>query len=380
MKKIFFFVTSTFNKRDYKRFGFEILQSRGYEVNVLDFTPFLKNKVYENYIPPDIIKYRLHNLIKKQSDFYKVANRLKNSRVICLIGLKSETEFIFNYLKENQISFGFCNLGVMPEIPRPFLDKIQLLFKNPNLIRSKFNSLFSNKNNKELYPDFIISGGEKSYNSNRYPKNNLIRIIEAHTFDYDLYLIEEREKKKPIIHGSYVVFLDSYIPFHPDYLHLNISPYCSAEDYYPNLNRFFDKIESMFNTRVVIAAHPRSNYNNKENLFDNRVCIKNEIANLVKHSKFVINHVSTAINFSVLYKKPVLFILSSKYSSRYYSAIQFFAKLFNNKTINIDNNKSSVNLILKIDEDIYEDYKQKYIKASKTLDKPLWEIFSDYLL
>ena len=65
--KIFFFVESTFNQRDYNRFGFEILKSHGYEVHVWDFSPLLVKKAYKQYKAPDPIKYKYHKFKRRIS-------------------------------------------------------------------------------------------------------------------------------------------------------------------------------------------------------------------------------------------------------------------------------------------------------------------------
>ena len=377
-KKIYFFIQSTFNHRDYKRFGFELLKSRGFELHVWDFTPMLDKKTYENFNPHDSIRNIYHKLIVNPSDFYKVSNRLNtNSTVVAYIGLKPETKFIFNYLNKNNISFGFCNLGELPIPPRSLLEKIISGLQKPTLIISKLNLLFNRKITNNIYPNFIVVGGEKSYNSHRYPKNSLTRLIESHAFDYDLYINEESKESIPIVLDDYAVFLDEYVPYHPDYYSMNIKSDCSSEKYYPDLNRFFDTIESTFDIKVIIAAHPRSDYHNKNNPFNKRRCIINKTINLVKYSKFVISHASTATNYAVLYKKPLVFILSNQYSTRFNKLIQFHSSVFRKTAINIGNNSIVIDLDMSVDEDLYKNYKQQYIKVLGTPEKSIWDIFAD---
>jgi hypothetical protein len=377
--KIFFFVESTFNQRDYNRFGFEILKSHGYEVHVWDFSPLLVKKAYKQYKAPDPIKYKYHELIFNKSDFNKISNRLNNSTIVSLIGLRLETKFVFNYLKENEIPFGFCCLGELPTKPRSVLDNVISGFQNPNLIISKIKLLIQRKVINHIYPNFIIMGGEKGYKSNRYPKNSSTELIKSHALDYDLYLNEEDKKPERIVNDDYAVFLDEFVPFHPDYYHMNIKPDCSSENYYPDINSFFDKVESKFDVKVVIAAHPRSDYYKKGNPFNKRVCIRNETINLVKYSKFVLAHASTSLNFAILYNKPMVFIKSHKYSVRFKNIIQFFSSIFGKKPINIGRNGIDIDLNLIVNERMYKSYKQQYIKAVDTPEKSNWDIFADHI-
>jgi len=153
--------------------------------------------------------------------------------------------------------------------------------------------------------------------------------------------------------------------------------YCSANDYYPNINKFFGQVEKLLGLRVVVAAHPRSNYSNQEKLFNNRTVIINQTANLIKYSTFVINHVSTATNFAVLYNKPMVFITSSKYSSRLDRAIKFYAKLFKKKFINLDSDNAKLDLDLNFNVEIYKTYIKNYIKTPLTSEESIWKTFSE---
>ncbi len=379
-KKILFFVESTFNQRDYKRFGFEILRARGFEVIVWDFTPLLRKKFYNFSIPSDSssIKYKYHEIIADKSDFYRLSLQLNNNIIaIMLFGLRANTKFIFDQLVNNQVLFGFCQLGLIPTRPRKLIEKIFSLIENPKLLLSKSRSFFQIGVNNSIYSNFIITGGRGASQYNKYPKNNHTKIIKTHTLDYDLYINDKSKGSVPIVHDKYAVFLDEFVPFHPDYLHMDIKPDCSFEDYYPDINRMFNKVESEYNLKVVIAAHPSSDYNKKENPFNKRICIRDETINLVKYSDLVIIHASTAINFAILYNKPILFITSHKYSSRFNKIIQFTSSVFRKTAINIGKSSLDFDLDMKVDKSLYKSYKERFIKAPGTPEKTVWDIFAD---
>ena len=57
IKKVIYIIETRFNKRDYDRFGIEILKKNGFEVEVWDFTPFLGSHEYRRIEPPDPIKW-----------------------------------------------------------------------------------------------------------------------------------------------------------------------------------------------------------------------------------------------------------------------------------------------------------------------------------
>ena len=62
IKRVVFFLGTKFNHRDYKRFGFDIIQQRGYKVEAWDFTAWYKPEYAKNYDPPDPIEFSGHKI------------------------------------------------------------------------------------------------------------------------------------------------------------------------------------------------------------------------------------------------------------------------------------------------------------------------------
>ena len=86
--KIHFITSSIFNRRDYHRFGLDILLNRGYEVMVWDLSPLLRPKYYKNYKPKDIIENAKYlKLIHNKIEFNKVGkNGTERSIFVLNIG------------------------------------------------------------------------------------------------------------------------------------------------------------------------------------------------------------------------------------------------------------------------------------------------------
>ena len=70
----------------------------------------------------------------------------------------------------------------------------------------------------------------------------------------------------------------------------------------------FRLIEKRFGYSVVVAGHPRVDYEKIGNPFEGRRVVEGATQKLVKHSKFVISTASTSVNFPVIYKKPIVFL------------------------------------------------------------------------
>ena len=112
----------------------------------------------------------------------------------------------------------------------------------------------------------------------------------------------------------------------------------------------------------------------------------NKTSELVKNSKIVLLHTSTALSFDVLYKKPIAFLTSNEIMKSYDDfRIHSFSLSMNSLMFNIDdkNNYSRIphnNKIFCVNEKKYQEYKDNYIKFPGTADKNLWDIFLDNIV
>lgn len=207
-------------------------------------------------------------------------------------------------------------------------------------------------------------------------------IININSFDYDLSLAERNNE--PLIKGQrYCVFLDEYLPFHPDFKMSGIKT-INPEKYYNSLNRFFDVIESLHNIKVIIAAHPKAENYVKVNPFNERSIYYYQTHLLVRDSEFVLAHMSTAVGYAVIYHKPIIFLFSNdikKISRNHcFPIIKHFAKTLDSVIVNIDNYVSNQNLqIPGINNIVFDDYKYKYLTSIESEGKRSADIFYDYV-
>jgi len=384
MAEIIFFLENTFNKRDFHRFGIQTLINHGNNVFVYDFTPLLYSDYFAKHIPPDPININNYHLIYNKKEASIFLRKVKhNSIVISMLSFNSSSYFIFKHLSINHIRFGFVVVGTIPSqaFSKPLIKKILNLAQNPKSIKKLIvkakNSLI-----KLPKPYFCITGGsmgEKVAKKIGYLKQNTINI-KAHAYDFDRFLEEEDLSNNEFEQFSdYAVMIDEYGPYHPDFILSEMTPYVNKESYYYQLNNFFNLIEISLGLKVIIAAHPRSNYEKVGNPYNQRKVIRGKTIQLIKYSKLVLIHASTALNFVVLYQKPVLFISSFDYSTYYQNMILIFAKSLSSKVIEISNpNQELPKDIFFIDKNVYKNYKEIYIKEEGTPNKLLWEIFSDF--
>lgn len=377
IKRIIFIVESPFNERDYDRFGVEILISNGFGVEIWDFTPILCREAYKNVVPPDPINYSNLRIFTHKKDIIGHISKLKDhDLVIFFIGFGIRSYFIFRCLSKYNVKY--CKFAANI-LPTPSISKRNIVRKILSLTTKKFiNGIFARIPYRYLGFNnvaIILAGGIKSVTGYYEKRKSEYAIMWIHSFDYDLYM---REKDKcPIINEKYAVFLDEYLPFHPDYFYQGIMPPTAPEEYYPMLNKFFEVVENKFSVKVIIAAHPRSHYERYSEYFDCRECIRGKTSALIKNAAFVITHASTAINYAVLYEKPIYFVTSDKIDNCFEGPyLREVAYQLGNIPINLDKN-FKIDELPRVDKEIYDKYRNSYIKKDGTPETPFWQIFSD---
>ncbi|MCX5677960.1 MAG: hypothetical protein NTY76_02510 [Candidatus Omnitrophica bacterium] len=383
VKKIIFFVESPFCRRDYERFGVDIIRKNGFEVEAWDFTPFLHPDLHGNVKaedPGDRDGHKLFNTLKRAS--YAISRIDKDEcMIVCMISYSLISYAIFRALSNNNIRYCMFGANAIPLVnDSAIMPRISRVFDKGGFGRM-LNSLFLRIPHKLIGvrpAAMFLAGGSGSVHFGRfYPRDNSTKTIPIHTLDYDIYL---REGKANISTDSMTgVFLDEDVCFHPEYIIRNEKPYSTAEEYFPLLRDFFDHLENRLGIKITVAAHPRSRYEDHPGYFGDRPVIKGRTIELVKKSRFVMAHNSSSINFAVLYGKPIIFITTDDLKrSPQGRLIERIASIFEKNPINLnDGFEIDLEKELAIDGRVYGRYAESYIKIPNSGDRLFWQIFSD---
>ena len=130
-----------------------------------------------------------------------------------------------------------------------------------------------------------------------YKVNDNTHTIPYNSTDYEDSLV----LTSGIYEKTYIVFIDQYLPLHPDNK-ISGESGANVELYYSQMNHFLELLESNYQCEVIIAAHPASLSYSRCNPFGNRKLITGKTKELVRNCKFVVAHFSTAIYFAVIYR------------------------------------------------------------------------------
>ena len=377
---ILFFVASPFSERDYSRYGIEILKNH-FNVLILDCTELL-NKEYNS-------KYK--GLRIENNDYYCIRNltqclslmRKNQFQTLAIenIGLSYRANMIRNKLIEFNIPRVKLSIGLLPEASikeRLTFARIFALLKNPKTLVKKFYKLVLKLTIKNLNDQYVLCSGLASLQANKISKTS--KIISAHSLDYDVYLANKNIKPTHV--EPYAVFLDEDMFYHSDYEYLKIKPPVTKEIYYNSMKNFFNIFAKLNKIKVIVAAHPRSSYKLRPDLWGDFDVLIGKTHELVSNASVVLCHQSTALSFAVLWSKPIIFLTTNELDSSIYGPnIHLFSKLLNSQVLNIDM-QVDINRIESIkspNEYAYRNYKDQYIKTPGSEDIPFWEIFIQYV-
>lgn len=380
MKKIIILLSFTFLKRDYERFGIEILK-RNFQVRIIDFSYWFHFNSWKDFAR-ETYRIKEYVLITKEKDFVELNLNSEPLIIFDFLDNSKKSTWIRNKLKNNSNIFFAFTINPIPKnnVNMTLIIKkmINLIIKPKKLLASLFN-FFKNKLNNTIYSftyDVAVVGGLESSKNIRAKKK-----IYAHSMDYDTYLKIRSNKKEN--KNSYAVFVDQDLSTHPDYKILNLDTPITEKNYYPALVKFLKNFQDRTGLNVIFATHPKSRSKNLQDLLKGLNYSIGNTAELIKDSSLVLLHSTTAISFPILFKKPIIILTSEELRKSWLGPrLDAFSKFANIKPININddlNSQIKFKQNFKIDESKYKKYLDRYIKAPNSPDIYLWEIVTRYL-
>lgn len=387
MAQVAVVVASALSRRDRDRLGIDFMRGRGHKVTVLDAADMVHPAVQHDrrhYADSDID-------IRVESERSKLSDHLPMLR---------RSDIVFNFAES-----GLCTKGNLPVLRlisqsgKPYLTQYTNAF--PGFMRYRgepaarrrrvadvisrlgdidpANSAISRLPPRLLgvdAPRFHVVGGMKSAAHGRLADDGTTRVF-AHAMDFELYR-NEAAKRPPQTETA--VFLDEYLPYHPDLAAMGLESPMEAGAYFACLRRLFDRIETELGLEVVIAANPRADYSDKPGVFGERRIVRYQTAPLVAQSRLVVAHRSTAVNFAVLFRKPLL-ITAMRETYRHVSQRPYFDGLSEAlaQPIQYFDDPGDVDLetALTVNDRAYDGYIDDYIKRIGSPDLPFWQIVAD---
>ena len=383
IEEVCYYVEVPVTPRDYARFGADVFLTRGFRVRFLDVSRVINPGYASRYQPDELYRGPDATVAKTEGDVLRFLEAHARSLGVVVFILEEKSLFFYRALRKYRVPYLQFYSGNIPATPvsgklmKSWREGIRFKSVWYRLSSKIFRSLPGSWMGLQP-PRYILKAG-RQYTPNCPKPDGRTEVVWAHSLDYDQYLQKIRGEAalpKP----SCAVFLDEYLPFHPDmFAQYGRAPYIEPKKYFGALNRFFDGVEDRLGVPVVVAAHPRSRYDLKPECFPGRRVERGRSLDLVAEAECVFTHCSTSVGFAVLYGKPIVFLTSDEIEGdRFADHIRAFSTRLGKRPLNIDRGfPPDLAGELGVDEERYREYREDFLKTSGTPEKPSWEIVAD---
>jgi hypothetical protein len=385
-KQVIYLISSPLVERDFVRYGIKKWINYGWKVKVFDFTKFLFPGFWK-YVNGDKFSVNFEGLtiFQNVNEVLLILNNLQNKVIfIDNIGFSSLEQRIRKAAYDHGVLVRI-KIGSIPEPKyKKNIPNFYLLIKNPIILIDKiifFIKKKIEKNRAERYfPNYCVVGGIKSISGINQKKTS---IIKAHNRAYDFFINKKHAKSNK--KEKFLVFLDEDAPYASDYVRLGIRPYVTVDKYFPVINLGLSKIAKSLNLKIKIAAHPRSNFEIMKKKYNHPI-FENKTFALIRDADVVVSHSSTALEWAVIMKKPIIFVTTDEiqnafYAKSYAQSVDSFATVLGKKVVNFSHLSSINNWkdYLNIDDEKYEKYIENYVKTKESPKKLVWDIVIEYI-
>jgi hypothetical protein len=373
IKKVVFIGYQPLTKKVLEDFYFQELLDNNFEVAYWDLTKNFFNVNFEDYLNDDFI-LKVNTLKEFENQLRQID--IKSTLFHLTITFEYRVIGLYSLLSKYNCKTSFFGRGVQPDFStniqnNSFFLKFYLFLKamlSYEFIGNKYAFLLKKIGVVKHY-SLVFKSGEHGMRAigvgNRYD-NMKSKIIEINSFDFEKFIKTKHEPK--LIDKKYCVYLDEYLPFHPDFELFNM-PIVNSDIFYNSLNIFFNKIEKDFNIDVIIAAHPKALKYKTHNFFGGRDVIFNKSAELTKDAEFILFHCSSSVSFAILNNKTILSLNSNSIKNQmpnYYNTINCFSKKIDSKIINIDEKIDEMIDLLKPNNYKYKEYIYSYLTSKES--------------
>ncbi len=154
--------------------------------------------------------------------------------------------------------------------------------------------------------------------------------------------------------------------------------------WYSELNNFFHEIEKQFSLKILIIPHPKT-LKLKNSYYDKKFSISRDINSshyYTKNAKMVFSITgSTAISYSVYYKKPITFLYNNQMVDNFPNKVNYLLEISKNLNCNLINisKKFDYKKINKfyVNSKLYNNYIYNFLTNKKIKKTPNGEIFKN---
>lgn len=365
-------------QRDFDRFGIGYFINQGKNVTVLN----IRELVYKNIPVSYEIKEVKDNFHYKEiNTIVEVGKTLKGYKkedtiIFTLFGFSNNSFTLYEEISKFDIRFGTLYVNPISKQNETIFDRIARIkssYTQRNILQKVIQKIYFKINKKHkinIRPyDFIVIAG-KVGNAMKENISVNTKVIKAHTLDMEFVIKDDSLNH---IKDKYIVYLDSYLPYHSDFELKGINNKKIADIYYKKMNYFLDYLSKRYDKQVIICAHPRSEYS-KHRVWKDKKIVLFQTYDYVKQAFICLTHASTSTNFAVMLNKPINFV--------YFKEIDFYKLAIKSASYSLGKEMINIDLPIEYMDNIdftyinkakYKEYIEDYITENIEDKRPFWE-------
>ncbi len=395
-KNIIFFVIQSLNDDYARKFGFDLLKKRGFDIYIFNLFNWIFKNAQEKF--PQHNKLEPINDIKQvkicnQEELYNALRNIKGWKVVFLS--TPVTPVLLKTLQKLDIPYIiYPSWGCVHGVQQKRFLLLRVYNAISELFTSPLNRMLAFVIHKRT--EYSIKKYPPTYTITMFKKDNTIdlertKVILNHAFDYDRYL-QNKDKPRPkyIFAGDYILLLPNHTwPIH-DYLVVKGMIGKSAvtkEEYQILINHALDNIEKLTGKKIIIAGYP--NATKDEDIYEGRhFVLGGDTEQLVKYSSGVMGHHTSAFNFAIIHNKPIRLINFRilKNDKHFDKSMKLYENVLRTESKYVDTFEDCHKLVEEgmfvYNRELYSEYMRKYVISEDVAALPLklyWDRVADAL-
>lgn len=207
-------------------------------------------------------------------------------------------------------------------------------------------------------------------------KKGVTRQILIRSYDYERFL-----RAKPYDNNGkpYAVFLDQYMPYHPDFKDYSIwKIHIPEKEYFEQMHDILDVIRNRYGMEVIIAGHPRGSYEDHPDVWKGCKVVYGKSAELAKNASLIMTHFSQAITFSAMAHKPAMLLNIPLWdqSLHFTGSCRLWGEMLGAPVIRYGADLHET-FDYQVNEERYASFKQDFTQSRDADERRFWEIAMD---
>ena len=376
MKKLVFIFDVPALKNDVQKFSLDELLESDYEIEIVDASPVLNPDVDKALTADRFCDERFaYQTIR---DYKTLVNYIRDNREAFFFPMFDhyyETRIVYRLFTKYKVRYGYVNNAMTDLVLKAEVEDAEDYSENHTFMH--YVKAFYHRIGRYLTPhrpaEFIVFGGtagEDSHFHNGECKEGVTKRVYLWTYNYEAF-----DRTEAYNNGGkkYAVFLDQYMPYHPDVV-IKRGAKINPEQYFQEVNEVFDYAMEKYGVETIIAAHPRADYRQYGDVFHGRQIIYGKTSELIKGCEFIFSNSSGANAYAAIANKPIV-LINRKATQDYAHATNLFEEYVNLlqcSAIRVQEDIAAVDYY-HINTEAYSNFWKLYVMSAEEKKQDFWK-------